>query len=196
MGDLENQAQAEDAERTPLLAKHQQQQQTQSAPLRQIEPIPENDMRSNEPNEGDEQHEAAALLEPHPQESPRQRTKSWWFWRILWTVLGALVLAVFIKGWVDAKDVDFDLGRALKRALGGGLSGAAAMVLQVLLLMVSAIEATTPNPINSNFGSFRTGIPCAKPDPSNSTWDDGMRERNYLIVKFMRLHHGSQSARL
>ncbi|KAK7926789.1 mitochondrial carrier domain-containing protein [Apiospora marii] len=137
MGDLENQAQAEDAERTPLLAKHQQQQQqqTQSAPLRPVEPIPESDTRSNEPNEGDEQHEAAALLEPRPQESPRQRTKSWWFWRVLWTVLGALVLAVFIKGWVDAKDVDFDLGRALKRALGGGLSGAAAMVLQVLLLM-------------------------------------------------------------
>lgn len=32
--------------------------------------------------------------------------------------------------------VQFDLKGALKRALGGGLSGAAAMVLQVLLLMV------------------------------------------------------------
>ncbi|KAK7957971.1 mitochondrial carrier domain-containing protein, partial [Apiospora saccharicola] len=132
-GDLENQAQAANAERTPLLAQHQQ-QQTQPA-LRSIEPIAEDDTRPNEPNEGDEQHEAAALLEPQPQESPKQRTKAWWFWRILWTVLAALVLAVFIKGWVDAKDVDFDLGRALKRALGGGLSGAAAMVLQVLLLM-------------------------------------------------------------
>jgi hypothetical protein len=30
----------------------------------------------------------------------------------------------------------FDLKKALKKALGGGLSGAAAMVLQVLLLMV------------------------------------------------------------
>lgn len=30
----------------------------------------------------------------------------------------------------------FDLKGALKRALGGGLSGAAAMFLQVLLLMV------------------------------------------------------------
>ncbi|KAK8141114.1 hypothetical protein G3M48_000767 [Beauveria asiatica] len=38
---------------------------------------------------------------------------------------------VFVKGWIDAgSDVD-----ALKKALGGGLSGAAAMVLQVLLLM-------------------------------------------------------------
>lgn len=33
-------------------------------------------------------------------------------------------------------DMQFDLKAALKRALGGGLSGAAAMVLQVLLLMV------------------------------------------------------------
>ncbi|KAH7915773.1 mitochondrial carrier [Hygrophoropsis aurantiaca] len=36
---------------------------------------------------------------------------------------------------MDADDVDFDLGKALKGALGGGLSGAAAMVLQVLTLM-------------------------------------------------------------
>ncbi|KAK8080910.1 hypothetical protein PG997_008728 [Apiospora hydei] len=130
MGDLENQEPAASAERTPLLAQHQQQQQqTQSA----SRPTEETET-STEPN-GDEQHEAAALLEPQPQEPPRKRTRAWWFWRILWTVLAALVLAVFIKGWVDAKDVDFDLGRALKRALGGGLSGAAAMVLQVLLLM-------------------------------------------------------------
>ncbi|KAK8052482.1 hypothetical protein PG993_003867 [Apiospora rasikravindrae] len=131
MGDLENQEPAANAERTPLLAQHQQQQQqaesTQSA-SRPTEP------EEAEPN-GEEQHETAALLEPQPQEPAQKRTRAWWFWRILWTVLAALVLAVFIKGWVDAKDVDFDLGRALKRALGGGLSGAAAMVLQVLLLM-------------------------------------------------------------
>ncbi|KAG6907502.1 hypothetical protein DXG01_008645 [Tephrocybe rancida] len=39
--------------------------------------------------------------------------------------LGAAVLAVFIKGFLDADDVEFDLGKALKAALGGGLSGAA-----------------------------------------------------------------------
>lgn len=33
--------------------------------------------------------------------------------------------------------VQFDLSEALRKAVGGGLSGAAAMVLQVLLLMVS-----------------------------------------------------------
>lgn len=54
--------------------------------------------------EGRDEHEEAALLEPSQDES--KRTKSWWFWRILWTVLAALVLAVFIKGWIDAKDVD------------------------------------------------------------------------------------------
>ncbi|KAF1843041.1 mitochondrial carrier [Cucurbitaria berberidis CBS 394.84] len=56
-------------------------------------------------------------------------------WRGFWIVLATLILAVFIKGWIDADDVDFDLKKALKRALGGGLSGAAAMILQVLLLM-------------------------------------------------------------
>ncbi|KAH8601825.1 mitochondrial carrier domain-containing protein [Bisporella sp. PMI_857] len=66
----------------------------------------------------------------------KQRIASWYIWRIFWVIVFGLVLAVFVKGWVDAGgDVDFDLNAALKRALGGGLSGAAAMVLQVLLLM-------------------------------------------------------------
>ena len=39
------------------------------------------------------------------------------------------------SGYAD-KALQFDLKGALKRALGGGLSGAAAMVLQVVLLMV------------------------------------------------------------
>ena len=46
------------------------------------------------------------------------------------------------RGWADVI-AQFDLGKALKRALGGGLSGAAAMVLQVLLLMVS-LERSRP----------------------------------------------------
>ncbi|KAJ7773642.1 mitochondrial carrier [Mycena maculata] len=54
---------------------------------------------------------------------------------IVFGVICAVFLAFFIKGWIDADDVDFDLGKALKSALGGGLSGAAAMVIQVLTLM-------------------------------------------------------------
>ncbi|KAG8733069.1 hypothetical protein FRC11_008904 [Ceratobasidium sp. 423] len=77
------------------------------------------------------EHEQAALLEPPPE----PRTKSWYAWRIFWAVFAAVVLGVFIKGWIDADDLEFDLKAALKRALGGGLSGAAAMVLQVLTLM-------------------------------------------------------------
>ncbi|EGN97708.1 hypothetical protein SERLA73DRAFT_184521 [Serpula lacrymans var. lacrymans S7.3] len=55
-----------------------------------------------------------------------------------WVVTGALALVlvgVMVKGILDSDDVEFDLGKALKSALGGGLSGAAAMVLQVLTLM-------------------------------------------------------------
>ncbi|CAK7202062.1 hypothetical protein SEUCBS139899_004782 [Sporothrix eucalyptigena] len=64
------------------------------------------------------------------------RPTSWYLWRAAWTLVAAFVLFIFIKGWVDAGgDVDFDLKDALKKALGSGVSGAAAMVLQVLLLM-------------------------------------------------------------
>jgi len=50
-------------------------------------------------------------------------------------ILNAVLLGLFIKGWIEAGDVDFDFDKALKSALGGGLSGAAAMVIQVLTLM-------------------------------------------------------------
>ncbi|CAK7274739.1 hypothetical protein SEPCBS119000_006327 [Sporothrix epigloea] len=64
------------------------------------------------------------------------RPVSWYLWRGVWTLTAALVLGLFVKGWVDAGgDVQFDLGDALKKALGSGVSGAVAMVLQVLLLM-------------------------------------------------------------
>ncbi|KAI9456835.1 mitochondrial carrier [Lactarius psammicola] len=60
-------------------------------------------------------------------------------WTVIWYIVlltgGTLALIFFIKGFIDAGDVDFDLKGALMRALGGGLSGAAAMVLQVLTLM-------------------------------------------------------------
>ncbi|CAK7225119.1 hypothetical protein SCUCBS95973_005751 [Sporothrix curviconia] len=68
------------------------------------------------------------------QQPPRRA--SWYVWRAAWTLLAAFVLGIFVKGWIDAGgDVQFDLGDALKKALGSGVSGAAAMVLQVLLLM-------------------------------------------------------------
>jgi hypothetical protein len=59
----------------------------------------------------------------------------WYTFYTLLTVLGLVALALLIKGFIDAGDKDFDLIGALKKALGGGLSGAAAMVLQVLTLM-------------------------------------------------------------
>lgn len=110
-------------------------------------PDEETPLLVNSVEDGDEIQEGVKDSEPRP--------ASWYIWRALWTLLAALVLAIFIKGWIDAgSDVNvspisqpsdrkaeltetsqFDLGKALKRALGGGLSGAAAMVLQVLLLM-------------------------------------------------------------
>lgn len=64
----------------------------------------ETPLLASQAEEGRNEHEEAALLEPPQNES--KRTKSWWFWRGLWAVLAALLLAVFIKGWIDAEDVD------------------------------------------------------------------------------------------
>ncbi|GJJ14203.1 hypothetical protein Clacol_008465 [Clathrus columnatus] len=55
----------------------------------------------------------------------REWTKARIAWYSFWIILGAIGLGIFIKGWIDADDIDFDLGYALKSALGGGLSGAA-----------------------------------------------------------------------
>ncbi|OBZ73316.1 hypothetical protein A0H81_06831 [Grifola frondosa] len=70
--------------------------------------------------------------DPFPEKKRNWRAVGWY---AVLTVLSVFALAVFIKGFIDADDVEFDLGKALKSALGGGLSGAAAMVLQVLTLM-------------------------------------------------------------
>ncbi|TFY66814.1 hypothetical protein EVG20_g4278 [Dentipellis fragilis] len=71
-----------------------------------------------------------------PIELPKRKTTVWLvLWYLLILVIASLAIGFFVKGFMDADDVDFDLGKALKSALGGGLSGAAAMVLQVLTLM-------------------------------------------------------------
>lgn len=57
-----------------------------------------------------EQTEQSPLLGDHqsgqqPDEDAVEkggRTTSWWVWRGFWVIVAALVLALFIKGWVDA----------------------------------------------------------------------------------------------
>ncbi|KAG7085542.1 hypothetical protein E1B28_003100 [Marasmius oreades] len=49
--------------------------------------------------------------------------------------VGLVLLVLLFKGFIENDDLHFDYKKALKSALGGGLSGAAAMVLQVLTLM-------------------------------------------------------------
>lgn len=92
------------------------------SPLLNVDPVPEQDDGEISDTESlKSQHEAPSRYH--------------YLWRALMIVGAEALLGLFIKGWLDAADVDFDLKGALKRALGGGLSGAAAMVLQVLLLM-------------------------------------------------------------
>lgn len=78
-------------------------------------------------------------------DAPVKQKKSWWtyLWYSILTVLGIFFAALFIKGFIEADDVNvsamntirvprqlmtlsqFDLKKALWSALGGGLSGAA-----------------------------------------------------------------------
>lgn len=105
------------------------------------------------------------IAEDEQVEEKKRRSAGWYIWRILTLAVTTLLLFIFIKGWVDG-DVDvsfsfffslllgilqnswigficskfnilFQFGNALQSAFRGGLSGAAAMFLQVLLLMVS-----------------------------------------------------------
>ena len=118
--------QARTDEETPLLGP------SGSAPTRAennngFSPIKDDD------NE-DEDTATAAAAAAAAKQPPR--SLRWYVWRTACALLAAFVLGVFIKGWVDAGgDVQFNFKDALKRALGSGVSGAAAMVLQVLLLM-------------------------------------------------------------
>jgi uncharacterized membrane protein YraQ (UPF0718 family) len=41
-----------------------------------------------------------------------EKNASWYIWRIFWAIVAALVLAVFIKGWIDAGG-DVDVGDQL-----------------------------------------------------------------------------------
>jgi len=52
----------------------------------------------------------------------------------VFVVLGAAILGLILTCFLEG-NVEFDFGKALYAALGGGLAGAAAMVLQVLTLM-------------------------------------------------------------
>ncbi|KAF9496912.1 mitochondrial carrier [Pleurotus eryngii] len=89
------------------------------------------------------QHKASAsgetLTDPEtPTQLPpakRARSVTELLFYLVLGLAGVALLVLFIKGFIDGGDSDFDLKKALKKALGGGLSGAAAMVLQVLTLM-------------------------------------------------------------
>jgi uncharacterized membrane protein YraQ (UPF0718 family) len=66
------------------------------------------------PNTSNEQ--TPLLSDPQPDEPEQQdqevaekkvRKASWYIWRIFWFIIAILILAAFIKGWIDAGgDVD------------------------------------------------------------------------------------------
>jgi len=75
--DIENETNVESSEETPLLR----------------DPELSQDADEETDQETDQKHE--------------QKRASWYLWRIFWVILAALILTIFIKGWIDAGgDVD------------------------------------------------------------------------------------------
>lgn len=95
--DLESQPQQSD-ERTPLLGT--------SAEAGSSQQPGDHRNDDNGATEGIQDPEQVPLITGQDGEEKKERTTSWWLWRAFWAVLAVFVLAVFIKGWTDAKDTN------------------------------------------------------------------------------------------
>lgn len=93
-------ARDEDVERGSLKSRDERTPLLREVPPVAIEEDEDDDHRRQS---GDRDRDDDSLLE---QPEPEPRTKGWWAWRIFWFILAALVLALFIKGWVDADDTN------------------------------------------------------------------------------------------
>ena len=51
-----------------------------------------------------DQHAVTEHAETEP--TPEKRPKSWYARRIFWAILAIVILAVFIKGWIDSDETE------------------------------------------------------------------------------------------
>jgi hypothetical protein len=121
MADPEDRKKVDDSatEQTPLLAEREPQPESERDRDRDVEAgvgACEHDAlvgRQSADDVGD--GETEALPEPE-----KRALTAWdWAWRGLWTVVAAVVLGIFIKGWVDAGDTHVRMPKkaAMKRTL-------------------------------------------------------------------------------
>lgn len=66
--------------------------------------------------------------------SPEERRRSLIRWTLFWLIFGTFTVVCIVLA-IKRGGAEFDFKGALKKALGGGVAGAAAMVIQVLTLM-------------------------------------------------------------
>ena len=117
-----------EGEREPLLAHREgrniEQQDYQAVPTKL-------------PDEG-------ARVDPRELEdalSPEQRRKSLIRWLSFWLAFGTLTTVLVVLA-IKKGDAKLDLKGALAKALGGGVSGAAAMVIQVMQAFACACDCS------------------------------------------------------
>ena len=69
-----------------------------------------------------------------PSRSPREQRQSLYRWLAFWTVF-AIGLFFLVRAAMVEGGGEFSWGESLRKALGGGIAGGMAMILQVLTLM-------------------------------------------------------------
>ncbi|KAF7290684.1 hypothetical protein MIND_01308700 [Mycena indigotica] len=92
-------------------------------------------VKPDDPEHATETQPLLPRTDSEPPKGPEPRSLWQTVAYILLAIFSAVVLSFAVKAFIDADDIDFDWRKAFKTALGGGLSGAAAMVIQVLTLM-------------------------------------------------------------
>jgi hypothetical protein len=70
----------------------------------------ENQTNINEQTALLDDHQSDQELDREPDQKGQERKNaSWYLWRVFWVIVAALILAFFIKGWIDAGG-DVDVG--------------------------------------------------------------------------------------
>ena len=71
----------------------------------------ENQANSNEQTPLLNNHDSDERPESPDQKPSQRRPVSWYLWKLLWVIGTALILTVFVKGWIDAGG-DVEVGAA------------------------------------------------------------------------------------
>ncbi|GJN88651.1 hypothetical protein Rhopal_001617-T1 [Rhodotorula paludigena] len=105
-------------------------QGTSTSRSRVQKPVQDSPARAESEDDEDDDDEEA----PEPEADPSQRRRSLLRWTLFWALVVGVTVFLIVQAFRQGGG-EFDWKGALKKAGGGGLAGAMAMIVQVLTLM-------------------------------------------------------------